>query len=337
MLETQEVTPVEENKPIPEDINKYNKRIDDLIEDAEIEAEMEAEKKIRSKNSRIFSISLVGIAFLGLVYFQVKNQTVPAVEEAQIIRPKTAEERLAKQVPVLEGSSIAPNVATPVVPPQPKSVAHVSPKKTQTSPAKPKAPQVIKTNPIKKISQEIKSPKAKSVTPIKKVSQSPKASPKKISPTAKTTSSRFFIQVGAFGVEKNALALVKQLKAKGYAPSTQTRSQKLSQNIVTVGNFSNKIMGKAKLKELVRNGFDASIYKNSKNLFSLKMGQFNNIKDSQKLQDRLSLKGFISEAHQVDMPVKIYNVQLGVFPTREKAILVQEKLARSGYAKTFLR
>ena len=58
MLETkeQETLPFEDDNQLPEEATKYHKRIDDLIEDAEIEAEMEAEKKIRSKNSRVFSI-----------------------------------------------------------------------------------------------------------------------------------------------------------------------------------------------------------------------------------------------------------------------------------------
>ena len=56
-IKEQETLPFPENNQPPEEINKYHKRIDDLIEDAEIEAEIEAEKKIRSKNSRMFSIS----------------------------------------------------------------------------------------------------------------------------------------------------------------------------------------------------------------------------------------------------------------------------------------
>ena len=75
MLETreQETLPFEEETQPPEEIIKYHKRIDDLLEDAEIEAEMEAEKKIRSKNSRVFSISMAGITLLALVYFQVNQ------------------------------------------------------------------------------------------------------------------------------------------------------------------------------------------------------------------------------------------------------------------------
>ena len=41
------------------ELTKYNKRIEDLIEDAEIEAELEAEYRIRSKNTRLILIALI--------------------------------------------------------------------------------------------------------------------------------------------------------------------------------------------------------------------------------------------------------------------------------------
>ena len=113
-IKEQENPPVEENNP-PE-VNKYHKRIDDLIEDAEIEAEIEAEKNIRSKNSRMFSISMIGICLLGLVYFQINYQAAlsPVEPEAPIQKPETPEESLAKQVPVVEDGSIASNL--PIAP-----------------------------------------------------------------------------------------------------------------------------------------------------------------------------------------------------------------------------
>ncbi len=327
MLETkeQEITPVEGNSQLPEEINKYHKRIDDLIEDAEIEAEIEAEKKIRSKNSRMFSISMIGIAFLGLVYFQVQSQSSPVepLKEAQLSKPETAEEKLAKQVPIVEDASTASSVPVPqaVAPAQFAEMTNPFVKPSEIKSIKPPSkPKVVKKSPE-----------------IKKVSTKSPASSKKVSSPEKNSNSRFFIQAGAFGVEKNAQLLVKQLKAKGYAPSIETRSQKLSQHVVTVGNFSNKKSGESTAKELSIKGFNTSTYKTPSNSFSLKVGQFNNIKDSQKLQDRLSLKGFLSESHKAVLPVTTYIVQLGVFPTREKAILTQEKLARAGYSKTFVR
>ena len=326
-IKEQETLPFPENNQPPEEINKYHKRIDDLIEDAEIEAEIEAEKKIRSKNSRMFSISMIGIVLLGLVYFQVNYQTaispVEPAKEAQAKKPETAEDRLAKQVPVVEdGSSSIP------VPPSARLTnPFITPPKAKT-PSKSK-----NITPPTAIKEVRKSPK------IEKVSSSPKpkSSPKKIPTPAKRETSRFFIQAGAFSVKKNAESFLKQLQAKGFAPSIQTRSQKIKQHVITVGNFTNTKSGDNMLKELTSKGFNSSFYKNPNNSFSLKVGQFQNLKDAQKLQDRLSLKGFLSDSHKANAPAKTYIVQLGVFPDREKALLTQEKLARKGYPKTFLR
>ena len=326
-IREQETLPFPENNQPPEEINKYHKRIDDLIEDAEIEAEIEAEKKIRSKNSRMFSISMIGIVLLGLVYFQVNYRTaispVEPTKEAQAKKPETAEDRLAKQVPVVEdGSSSIP------VPPSARLTnPFITPPKAKT-PSKTK-----NITPPTAIKEVRKSPK------IEKVSSSPKpkSSPKKIPTPAKRETSRFFIQAGAFSVKKNAESFLKQLQAKGFAPSIQTRSQKIKQHVITVGNFTNTKSGDNMLKELTSKGFNSSFYKNPNNSFSLKVGQFQNLKDTQKLQDRLSLKGFLSDSHKANAPAKTYIVQLGVFPDREKALLTQEKLARKGYPKTFLR
>ncbi len=326
-IKEQETLPFPENNQPPEEINKYHKRIDDLIEDAEIEAEIEAEKKIRSKNSRMFSISMIGIVLLGLVYFQVNYRTaispVEPTKEAQAKKPETAEDRLAKQVPVVEdGSSSIP------VPPSARLTnPFITPPKAKT-PSKTK-----NITPPTAIKEVRKSPK------IEKVSSSPKpkSSPKKIPTPAKRETSRFFIQAGAFSVKKNAESFLKQLQAKGFAPSIQTRSQKIKQHVITVGNFTNTKSGDNMLKELTSKGFNSSFYKNPNNSFSLKVGQFQNLKDTQKLQDRLSLKGFLSDSHKANAPAKTYIVQLGVFPDREKALLTQEKLARKGYPKTFLR
>ena len=326
-IKEQETLPFPENNEPPEEINKYHKRIDDLIEDAEIEAEIEAEKKIRSKNSRMFSISMIGIVLLGLVYFQVNYRTaispVEPAKEAQAKKPETAEDRLAKQVPVVEdGSSSIP------VPPSARLTnPFITPPKAKT-PSKTK-----NITPPTAIKEVRKSPK------IEKVSSSPKpkSSPKKIPTPAKRETSRFFIQAGAFSVKKNAESFLKQLQAKGFAPSIQTRSQKIKQHVITVGNFTNTKSGDNMLKELTSKGFNSSFYKNPNNSFSLKVGQFQNLKDAQKLQDRLSLKGFLSDSHKANAPAKTYIVQLGVFPDREKALLTQEKLARKGYPKTFLR
>ena len=293
---------IKEQEKTTEEINKYHKRIDDLIEDAELEAEIEAEKKIRSKNSLMFSISIIGILLLGLVYFKINNASVSSKYDKETLQthiPETAEERLAKRVPVLENVPMSSSITVPP-PVEPKEIIPES------------SPVILKSKGTKpKINNKIKG--------------------------TTTTNFRFFIQAGAFGIKSNADTLLTKLKAKGFSPSIQTRSQNLDRQIVTVGNFNKKTAGKKTQRELSKKGFSSSFYSPSQNSFSLKVGEFKAIKDAQNFQDRLSKKGFLSESHKANIPVKTYIVQLGVFPTREKAVLTQEKLARSGFLKTFLR
>ena len=84
------------------DTNKYKKNINDLIENAEIEAEMEAEKNIRSKNSRIFLISMIGFVLLSFVYLRINNQSSEKVTPSAAIQTpiKSPEVKLAKQVTI---------------------------------------------------------------------------------------------------------------------------------------------------------------------------------------------------------------------------------------------
>ena len=63
-----------------DDKNKYSKRIDDIIEDAEIEAELEAEKKLRMKKSKAALAILACIVLLGGIYFGVTQKIKNSAE-----------------------------------------------------------------------------------------------------------------------------------------------------------------------------------------------------------------------------------------------------------------
>ena len=75
------------------ELTKYNKRIEDLIEDAEIEAELEAENYVRSKNARLVMISSIGIGFLMMIYLGV-NFKVDKPAKTSFIEPIAAQEPL---------------------------------------------------------------------------------------------------------------------------------------------------------------------------------------------------------------------------------------------------
>ena len=53
------------------------KKIDDLILDAEIEAQAEINQKIRSNNTRMLLLVLVGVGVFYALYSGVQNKTIP--------------------------------------------------------------------------------------------------------------------------------------------------------------------------------------------------------------------------------------------------------------------
>ncbi|MGK0180487.1 MAG: cell division protein FtsN, partial [Nitrospinales bacterium] len=227
---------VTEIEHLPEETKKYNKHIDDLIENAEIEAEMEAEKKIRSKNSRVFSISMFGIGLLALVYLQVNSLQTPEAPTPVNKQIETAEDKLAKQVPIVEdGSSNIPvpelkNIVAP---------AEIKLKEKALPTRKPKASSKIQ----KKTTKSIIKPKTK----IKTIS---------------TTNTRFFVQTGAFSSKKNAEVSMKKLQAKGFSPLTHVVSKgKTKTYLVQLGVFSNKEKAKLAQEKLARAGYPKTIIK----------------------------------------------------------------------------
>lgn len=237
------------NLTLPEieahETSKYKKNINDLIENAEIEAEMAAEKKIRSKNSRIFLISICGFTLLSFVYFQINNQN--SLVATSFVKPTATigpgDVKLAKQMPiVLDGS---PHIPFPPIK-DPKRLFETA----QIIPGK-------KPNPL--VKQEFNSKnQSKRKTTIKKTKLAGKFS---ATPTIRT-SNTFFVQTGAFSLKKNADTLVKKLKDKGFTPLINVvPNGKKKTYLVQLGVFPNKDKAKLIQEKLARIGYSKTIIK----------------------------------------------------------------------------
>ena len=50
---------------------KYNKSLENIYDDAEIEAEIEAEKKIKSKNSKLKTIYIISFILIPIIIFKI--------------------------------------------------------------------------------------------------------------------------------------------------------------------------------------------------------------------------------------------------------------------------
>ena len=236
MMDKKEQSPVTEIENLQEETKKYNKHIDDLIENAEIEAEIEAEKKIRSKNSRVFSISMFGFALLALVYLQINGLKTPEAPAPVSKKIESSEDKLAKQVPIVEDRS---------------SNIPVLELKNTVAPAEIKLKE--KTPPTRKPKASSKFQKKATKSTIK-----PKAKIKTVSPT----NTRFFVQTGAFSSKENADNSMKKLQEKGFSPLTNVVSKgKTKTYLVQLGVFPNKEKAKLAQEKLARAGYPKTIIK----------------------------------------------------------------------------
>jgi cell division protein FtsN len=237
MMDTKEQSSVSEVEHLSEEIQKYNKHLDNLIENAEIEAEMEAGKRIRSKNSRIFSISIFGFGLLALVYLQINSIKTPEAPTPLNKQVELAEDnKLAKQVPIIEyGSSNIPAA---------KLKNNVAPAEIRL---KKKLAPTLKTRSPSKSEKKT----TKSITKSK-----PKIK------TAPITNTRFFVQTGAFSSKKNAETSLKKLQSKGFSPLIHIVAKGNTKTyLVQLGIFSNKEKAKLAQEKLARAGYPKTIIK----------------------------------------------------------------------------
>ena len=246
MMDTEEILALPE---IEQDTNKYKKHINDLIEDAEIEAEMEAKRKIRSKNSRVFSISIFGLGLLILVYYQINSQSIPEtiseIQDNTLLKVPTesAEEKLAKQVPVLEVGSTKIKFKESEI------------QKSMVEPAK--ITFAKKTAPNDK--SKVLPPTFKS---LNKPSHTSKSALKKKEPAPPNTSPRFFVQTGAFSRKKNAEASLEKLQSEGFFPLIHVANRGNTKTyLVQLGVFSNREKAKLTQEKLARAGYTKTIIK----------------------------------------------------------------------------
>jgi cell division protein FtsN len=314
----------------------YHKRIEDLLEDAEIEAEIETEKKVRSKNTRLLTISLVAIALLGFLYLQVKTgfQSSSPEETAIITEPELA------QAPAVEQA--------PVSPEQTPNIAQAPITENETKPATPGDAVEAKTEapaaPVEKPEAAVvvqAPPKAPAPAPVKipevaKVIKQPvKPAPAAVAPT--TSAKQYHVQLGVFSVKDNANRLIKNIKAKGFKPSINTKTTEASMYVVFLGGFSNQEDGNQAISELKSKGYSPVMEKFEDNSNTIVLGKFKNVGQAAALRDKLSIHGFLSSAKKSQVQTKIHVVQLGPFTSLPKAQKTKKSIERAGFKNSFIR
>jgi len=323
---------------------KYIKRIDDLIEEAEIEAELEAEKRIRSKNTKLLSISIVSAALLLFLYVRMngEEQIIAQAPEPELpvteIKIPLAEDTAALDIPIEEKGVQATEqpepAAEPAAPAEPaEPVAEVKPEPVKTSPA-PVAE--VKPEPVKEKTKPAPVPARRSEKlKIKTASTRGTEIPRPSRPTA--PSRQYFVQTGVFSVEGNAKKLSNKLESAGFTPTITVKNRELKRHVVKVGQFANEAEGETLKKELTDRGFEAVLTRNPSGNFSFLTGSFKSASEAATFQDRLSLKGFLSTKEEKTVNLPLYAVELGGFASASQAKDIQAKLGQAGFDKHFVR
>ncbi len=328
----------------------YHKSIDALIEDAEIEAEIEAEKTIRSKNARLLTISLVGIALIAFIYWQVTGAT-SSKDNAEVALPELTEappvENLSKETPVAE-SGLEPVVEpvpaadpAPISDPTPAPVASENPEPQIAEPAKVEL-EVANAIPAAPVEKQLEPVTAKA-PPVEPTLQPVMKTPAVVSQPAKTSLpatpavKKYFVQLGLFSIEENAKGLAKRIKSKGFKPSIQAKNVEAERYVVFIGGFSTEESGSQALNDLKAKGFNSAMEKLADNSYTIVVGKFITSPQAETLRDKLSYEGFLSSTRKSKVASDTYIVQLGAFDSLPQAKGAQKKIGRAGFNDSFIR
>jgi len=313
-----------------EELNKYNKRIDDLMENAEIEAEIDAENRIRSKNSRIMGISLVALLFLGFLYMEVKKGPRSAGNEGQEIASleKAAEDIHARQM----------EPAPPASATEPSPTGGIAEATVAPAPAAPSTEKIDEMLTPKKPSPRV-SPR-KPVTAFTKASPGlPTVKPQKVaySPKSSGPAQTYHVQLGAFSVKENAEKFSKQVRAKGFPARVETKALTSKHFQVFSGEFPTQESGQQMAAELKNQGFNPTLEKNENNGYNLIAGRSASLKQATELKDRLNAKGFLSSLQTQKQESSTYIVEVGAFHSAKEAKSAQIRMTDNGFKHSFIR
>lgn len=326
---------------ITEETYKYSKQVEDLIENAEIEAELEAENQIRSKHTKLFMISAIGIGSLIFVYWGINSKPeepqLPLWEEPQVVEESYVLPQ-PKPIPFPVNNNGMMGFASKEIqrPPQQnpeqtiqRQVTPVSLNREIQAPRPPATPAVMpkKVAPAKTKKSTLKSvplPKTKSVPVLNE------ANPGKPGEV-------YIVQAGAFSVKRNAELLARKLKTKGLNAAIQTRPSQKLMSIVSAGAFEDEEASRESFQALKDAGFNPKLKKNGNGVYTFILGKFKTKSQAETLQDTLSVKGFLSSMNQLNVDTTNYVVQLGRFRTEDEARSTQKKMAELGFKKTFIK
>jgi cell division protein FtsN len=235
-------------RDINDNWKKYNKRLENIYDNAEIEAEIEAEQKIRSKNTKLTIISTIGFILLIIIFLKVKQNTneiqslvgknpITKGEITNLSKTPSAV-LLPKQ---LERINLAPNTNLRI-------------KKFTPNTPKPSTPKLDPKNKYS-IQMGVFSNKSNAINYLTKLkSKGYKAE----TITRNSNSLRYQVTIGSYNKKSEAAKNITKLKSIGLISSLKKNDQTYT---LELGLFKNKVDPKKITNKLKNSGIKSNIKK----------------------------------------------------------------------------
>ena len=305
MLESQNDKFLKNSDPHSQEINpdwkKYNKRIHNLHEYDQIKNQYKTEKRVRTKNSKLATISAVGIALIALIFIQKRQYFNSPLSS------------LVEQVAVTSKDKFQSNSSLE--------------KKDSTN------KKITNKNKNSTSVQSVTSGKNKTTLNEVNASISKQLSEKKTIPSQ---IKNYYVQVGTFSIRNNAQNIAKKIEERGFKAETYIKSLKITKYEVTSERFNKESDLTLKLEKLKKLGFNPSIIKSGK-AYILELGLFSKKKDATVFVEKLKNTNFRTNQKLITRNQKVYTVRTKGLLTKSKAQQVRKKLINFGFKNSFIQ
>ncbi len=349
--------------------HKTIKRIDDLILDAEKEAEAEINRKIRSSNTRMLLIVLVGVGLFYVLFTGIQDKSIPVPsfldQEPEVaIAPPAPPGPAPKPIPFPVTQSApetaeSPNAPVSALDEQPEGGVNPlenavlsmieknlrepgKPAPEPAQPIEPAVPALASKSPFTPETQTPPAPAEPAVPAVVRTMPSkektlPEASlPKVDVPRLTSEQSDFFIQVGAYSIKANADRVIRKLMSGGFSPLVQTRMTRSSMHVIFIGGFADDKSPQSMIVELKKKGLNPSLKKNDNGSFSIILVKEKSKAKSEALKQKLTKQGIFTSLKQMKINSRIFIVRVGGFDSNTNARQNQKKIEGMGYKGTLI-
>ena len=307
MLEIQEDKSIKKLDQQTQEINvgwqKYNKRLNNLSDDAEFKTVWDIKKRVRTKNSKLAIISAIGISLIVLIVIQNKQY---------FNSPRSS---ISKQLPVTSKNEFPLKPSADKMESTDHQLTTIKNKKTVSG-------QIIKS----------KDDKTNRLTKKQSIADQSLLEKNSIP----TQSKEFFIQIGAFFIKDNATKLVKKLKSTRAKAEIPIRNVKSTQHQVSSGNYTQKDQVASSSTKIKALGFNPTIKKNGAT-YILELGLFTKKKDATIFAKKLKNNGLNVNQKIVTTNQKVYIVRTKGIATESKARQTRKSLINLGFKNSFIQ